>query len=370
MPIDAVTLSGRIAIVDPGSFVLPYDTQLVLALAARGEAVDVYASTTRYNGGLLDTLCRTRGVTVHARAISSSVATRWQGALAYALQLLALLWQARRYRTVNLQFSGFWPAEWLVFGLLRRKFVYTVHNAVPHGHAGRQHAPTRRLAQLARTLIFVSEATREDFLARYGEAFRAKARVLPHGLLPAAPGVLPVPYAAAGGEPRELVFWSRVQPYKGVELFAELARSPELRRRGLALGVYGAWASELHGLRGELRAAGVTIRDEYLSDADLQALLARDAVFLLPYQQASQSGALYTLLHHGRVFFCTDTGDLGAFMRRHGLEGLLLRERSAEAVLACLDHLAAHRAELMRRLADAQAAMRWERLLAEAGPLY
>lgn len=360
-------MGQRIAIVDPGSFVLPYDYHLVQALAAGGREVDFYGSTTRYNAGFLDAMRHLPGVRVVARAISSSVASKPAGALAYAMQLLTLLVRAGRYRSVNLQFSGFWPAEWLVFALLRRKFVYTVHNAVPHGHLGEQHAPTRRLAGLARRLVFVSEATRDDFLRRYGERYRAKACVLPHGLLAVAPGVPPVPYGPRLA-PRGLVFWSRVQAYKGVELYADLARSPEIARRGLALAIYGAWSPELHGLRGELQRAGVAVHDEYLSDTRLLELLAQPVVFLLPYQRASQSGALYTLLHHGCVFFCTDTGDLGAFMRRHGLEGLLLRDRTPEAVLACLDHLARHEDEVMRRLAAAQDSLRWERLLRDGSP--
>lgn len=362
-------MSRRIAIVDPGSFVLPYDYHLVKALAATGRPVDFYGSTTRYNGEFLEAMRNLAGVQVTARAISSSANTRLRGALAYARQLLSLLWRSGRYATVNLQFSGFWPAEWLVFGLLRRKFVFTVHNPVPHGHTERQHGPTRRLADLARALVFVSEATRDDFLQRYGERYRSKATVLPHGLLGVTPQAGAVPYGAPP-TPRALVFWSRVQPYKGVELFRDLVRADNLRRRGIDLAVYGAWSPELATLQAELRESGVSVHDGYLDDAQLLHLLTQDAVFLLPYRRASQSGALYALLNHGRVFLCADTGDLGAFMRRHGLEGLLLRERSAEAVLACLDHLAAHGDEVMARLAQAQASLQWDRLLAESGQAY
>lgn len=361
--------SARIAIVDPGSFVLPYDFHLVQALAGTGTAIDFYGSTTRFNGEFLAALSTLPGVTVRARPISGSVAPRWRGALAYAGQLLGLLVHAGRYAKVNLQFSAIWPLEWLVFGWLRRKFVFTVHNAVPHGFQGERHGPTRRLAQLAASLVFVSEATRDDFLRRYGEAFRAKATVLPHGLLPATPASRPVPYAARPA-PRKLVFWSRVQPYKGVEIFRELAQSPEVKRRGLSLAVHGAWSAELHALRDELRGLGVAIHDEYLDDAALLALLSEDALFLLPYQRASQSGALYALLAHGRLFCCTDTGDLGGFLRRFGLDGLLLADRSAAAVLRCLDHLAAHPAEVAEAFGRAQEALRWDRLVAEHGSAY
>lgn len=359
----------RIAIVDPGSFVLPYDFHLVKALAANGRLVDFYGSTTRYNGEFLEAMRALPGVQVVARTISSSVASRLVGAWAYALQLASVLLRAGQYGTVNLQFSGFWPLEWLVFALMRGKFVFTVHNAVPHGFSGAQHAPTRRLADLARELVFVSEATRDDFLQRYGERYRAKSTVLPHGLLPVTPQSEAVPYDRPF-HAEALVFWGRVQPYKGVELFRALAQSTEIRRRGVALAVYGAWSPELHELQAELRGEGVALHDGYLDDAQLLALLAQDAVFLLPYQRASQSGVLYALLNHGRVFFCTDTGDLGAFMRRHGLAGLLLRDRTPEAVLACLDFLAAHGDEVRQKLAAAQAALRWERLVAEAGQAY
>lgn len=362
-------MTDRIAIVDPGSFILPYDFQLVKALAEGGREVDFYGSTTRYNGEFLDAMRSLPGVVVRARAISSSVASRWQGAFAYVMQLATLLWHARRYAIVNLQFSGFWPAECLVFRLLRNKFVFTVHNAVPHGFARAQHGPTLRLARLALALVFVSEATRDDFMRRYGDTFRAKASVLQHGLLPVVPQAGVVSYSAQTPL-RSLVFWSTVKPYKGVELFGELAQSEAVRRRGLSLAVYGAWAPELLGLRQALAGKGVAIHDEYLDAAQLLGLLAQEAVFLLPYQQASQSGALYALLNHGRLFICSDVGDLGAFMRRHGLEGLLLKDRSAASVVECLSFLDANRPAVAEAFNRAQQALHWDRLLAEAGQAY
>lgn len=362
-------MTARIAIVDPGSFILPYDFQLVRALAEGGKGVDFYGSTTRYNGEFLDAMRGLPGVRVRARAISRSVAARWQGAWAYVMLLAALLWNARCYSTINLQFSGFWPAECLVFGALRRKFVFTVHNAVPHGYNGLQHRPTLRLAALARSLVFVSESTRDDFLRRYGESFRAKSSVLPHGLLPAAPQAGLVGYGTQA-LPCSLVFWSTVKPYKGVELFGELARSNQIRQRGLSLAIYGAWAPELSGLRQELAGLGVAIHDDYLDQGQLLGLLAQDAVFLLPYQQASQSGALYSLLNHGRLFICADVGDLGAFMRRFGLEGLLLKDRSAESVVECLQFLEAHRGPVVEAFGRAQQALKWDRLLSDAGQAY
>jgi glycosyltransferase involved in cell wall biosynthesis len=365
--LSVVRRARSIAVVDGGSFVLPYDFQLVQALAGQGLDVHFYGSRTRYNGEFLEAMRDTPGVTVHAAGVSGTVAPRWKGASAYVGLLLQVL--RARHDVVNLQFSAWWPPELPLLWPLRQQLVYTVHNAVPHGHAGQQHAPTRWLASMARSLVFVSEATHDDFMRRYGERFRAKSQVLPHGLLPVAPGLGATPFQAEA-RARSLVFWGTVKPYKGVELFAELARSARIRALGLTLEVCGAWDASLAPLRRELADLGVVIHDRYLDHAELQALLARDAVFLLPYRDASQSGALYSLLNHGRPFICADTGDLGAFMRRHGLEPLLLRERSADAVADSLEYLQAHHETVMQAFQRAQQASRWERLIAEHGRAY
>jgi hypothetical protein len=230
------------------------------------------------------------------------------------------------------------------------------------------HRPAARAA-LAQRLVFVSAATRDDFLRRYGPRFAARSSVVPHGLLPLAPGLPSVDYTAQS-EPQALVFWSSVRPYKGVELFLDLARSPAWRERGLPLEIHGAWAPELNGLRDELRGLGVKVVDNFLDTAALQTLLARKVVFALPYHQASQSGALYTLLHHGCVFVCSDTGDLGEFMRRCGLPQLLLRERSADAVLACLQALREQAPAVAQALQSAQQQLQWDSVLAQAGTAY
>lgn len=365
----SVGAARPIVVLDGASSVLPYDFQLVAALAASGRAVRFCGSRTAYNGELLNAMRCLPGVAVDAAGVSGTVAPRWRGALAYLGLLLRVLWHGRRAELVNLQFSVAGPLECLFLAPLRGKLVLTLHNAVPHGHGDGPHLPTEWLARLARRLVFVSVATRDDFLRRYGEGWCAKATLLPHGLLPVAPGQPSTPLAALAAAPSALVFWSNVKPYKGVELFEALAQSPAVAARGLALQVFGRWDG-LAELQQRLRALGVAVTDRYLTNDELLVLFAQSVVFLLPYRQASQSGVLYTLLHHGCVFICSNTGDLGAFMRRFGLDGLILREHSAPAVLDCLDWLAAHRDQVADGLRRAQAEMGWTSLLADHPEAY
>ena len=359
----------RIAIVDGGSFVLPYDHGLALGLAARGWGVTVFASRTRYNGEFLDALRGRAGVEVVDGAISGTVAPRWRGVLAYAGMLAILFRRRREFDAIDLQFSVLWPLELPLWWALRRRLVFTVHNAVPHDFAGRRHRPTAWIAALARRLVFVSAASGQDFVQRYGPEFEPKSTVLPLGLMPLAPGLPVMPYRPLRPV-QALVFWSTVKPYKGVDLFADLARSALWAQQGVALEVYGRWDASLHPLREQLIALGVKVVDRFLDHDELAALLARPVLFALPYQSASQSGALYTLLHHGARFVCSDAGDLGDFMRRFALDDLLLRERSAAAMIDCLQRLQDTPDGLTDRFAAAQQQSRWDTALAQADAVF
>lgn len=352
------------AVIDGASFVLPYDHALAEGLMRRGWRVTLFVSDTHYNVGFLDAL---QGAEVRRFAVSRTVAPRWRGAWNYA-RLWWQVWRRRRgFDAVNLQFSILWPLELPFVWLLRRSFVLTLHNAVPHGFAGLRHRPTGWLLRLAARVVFVSEATRADAERRYGPI--PQAAVLPHGLVPVAPGDVPTAYAAPP-PPEALVVWGNVAPYKGVDLLLDLARSPAWAARGLPLEVHGRFEPGLAPLRDDLIAAGVRVVDRFLSADELRALCARPVVFLLPYRRATQSGALYTLLHQGCRFLCSDSGDLGAFMRRHGLQALLLADRSADAVLAALDRLRADPARWTEAFAQAQRAAAGDAALAGAEVAY
>lgn len=351
------------AIVDGASFVPAYDHGLIGGLVRRGWHITLFCSQTRYNAQFLAAL--PPAVEVRRFAVSRTAAPRWRGLWNY-MRLWRELWRRRaEFDAVNLQFSIVWPLErWF---LRRLPFVFTLHNAVPHGFTGERHGPTAEALKLAARVVFVSQANRADAERRYGPI--AQAAVLPHGLVPVAPGDALVAYAEAP-PPEALVAWGNVAPYKGVDLLLELAHDPAWRARGLPLEVHGAFEPALQPLRGALVAAGVTVHDRFLSADELRALCQRPVVFLLPHRRATQSGALYTLLHQGCRFLCSDSGDLGDFMRRHGLQGLLLADRSPGAVLQALDRLRAQPARWTAAFAQAQRDAGWDAALAGAEAAY
>ena len=107
----AVGSGARVAVVDGASFVLPYDHELVKALASQGRAVRFFGSDTRYNAELMDAMAALPGVEVQRRPVSGSVTSRGRGVVNY-LRLWLDVWRARRrLDVVNLQFSVLWPLE-------------------------------------------------------------------------------------------------------------------------------------------------------------------------------------------------------------------------------------------------------------------
>jgi Glycosyltransferase Family 4 len=357
----------HVAIIDGASFVLPYDHGLIVGLVQRGWRITLFCSDTQYNADFLDAL--PSGVQVRRFAVSRTAAPRWRGVWNY-LRLWREVWRRRaEFDAVNLQFSILWPLERWFLRRLRERFVFTLHNAAPHGFADLRHGPTAEALALAVRVVFVSAASRDDAERRYGPL--PHATVLPHGLVPVAAGDAVVPYSTlAETPPQALVVWGNVAPYKGVELLLDLARDPDWRARGLPLEVHGRFEPGLERLRDELLAAGVQVNDHFLSADGLRALTARPVVFLLPHRQATQSGALYTLLHRGCRVVCSDSGDLGDFMRRQGLGALLLADRTPAAVLAALDRLRAEPTRWTAAFAAAQHSADWRTSLAEAEAAY
>ena len=149
-----------------------------------------------------------------------------------------------------------------------------------------------------------------------------------------------------------------------------MARSVAWQQQGLPLEIHGRWDAELHPLRDELIALGVHVEDRYLDAASMRTLMARPVLFVLPYRDASQSGALYTLLHQGCTFACSDAGDLGAFLRRHHSPGLLLPQRRAAAVINAVQYLRQHAAAVAQALQNAQHQTTWDIAPADATRVY
>ncbi len=140
---------------------------------------------------------------------------------------------------------------------------------------------------LVRLLPRISELTSSCLIihsASLLEQVRPLLRRLPIGVVPHGTDMAPAP-TPIRGERRLLVF-GRLYEYKGVDTALEAFRTlPErISDTKLVIAGRGPLAELARGKR------NVELRDEYIADSDIDALLDGVRLVLLPYKDASQSG--------------------------------------------------------------------------------
>lgn len=212
--------------------------------------------------------------------------------------------------------------------------VVLVHDPRPHpGLNGWLQArwEDRSLSGAARCLVL--SANLQPELLRRGVP-PERIRVVPHGPL-AYPQAAP-----AHGAAQRLLFFGRIEPYKGLEVLLQACEQLQPRWPGLRLTIAGEgdlrpYQAQLQRLREQ-----VEIRSGWIPEPEVADLFARAGVLVLPYTSASQSGVLAIAAGFGLPVVATRTGGLPDQVR-DGETGLLVEPGSAAALAAGIERLLA-----------------------------
>jgi glycosyltransferase involved in cell wall biosynthesis len=230
--------------------------------------------------------------------------------------------------------------------LPRAPIVLTVHDPTPH--------PGQPIAR---------QSTKRWFLKRVQDAWRARARliivhsaylrgevplrgdqrcaVVPHGL-ELYPEPLPPPSIPAVG------FFGRLEPYKGLTVLASAMPRVWAERPEVQLRIAGSGPVQL-----PLRDRRVSIDRSYLPEAAFEQFFRSVSLAVLPYTEASQSGAGSTAVGYGIPIVVSrlgglpdlalddtyvvepgDEGSLAAGIMRHIDDGVEARAQVREQVAA------------------------------------
>jgi glycosyltransferase involved in cell wall biosynthesis len=206
-----------------------------------------------------------------------------------------------------------WFLLWLrTVRALGMRLVWTAHNVLPHGRAFADDVSARRALVRASDLVLAHSPLVLDELAGLGAAPRRSA-VVPHGPLGPAGSATPLRIPGSGDGVRELLFFGRVEEYKGVDdLLAAMAALPGDARVRLTV----AGQCDDPALRSRLRvlaraASGrVILRLERVPDNEVTGLLAASDVVVLPFRRITTSGTVMLALAHGRPLLVPDMAAL------------------------------------------------------------
>jgi glycosyltransferase involved in cell wall biosynthesis len=170
--------------------------------------------------------------------------------------------------------------------------------------------------------------------------------VISHGMLPYAP-VVPEnsPYSAP-----HLLFFGRIEPYKGLEVLLESYEQLQNRWPGIRLTIAGE--GNMRPYRDRLsRLYNVELVSRWILEPEIPQLFSRATLLVLPYTSASQSGVLAIAAGFALPVVTTRTGGV-AEQVSDGETGLLVEPGSASALTAGIERLLAD-PSLSRRMGAA-----------------
>lgn len=252
--------------------------------------------------------------------------------------------------------------------------VVTVHD--PQPHSGADAAAAEAFERQYRSLRGAADA-----LIVHGEPMvRALGKLLPDG----AARVHSVPHGAlrfgslssddfppAPNGP--LIFFGRMNRYKGLDLLLDANDLWLAQGDAPPLIVAGA-GPEIARLRMRLRAApNIELHGRRLSQAALAGLLRRASAAILPYRDATQSGAAASCFGAGRPVIATAVGSLPEVIR-DGENGLLVPPDDAVALARAGQRLRrdaglhAHLTQGARRTAER--ALSWDEIARATTEVY
>jgi glycosyltransferase involved in cell wall biosynthesis len=229
-----------------------------------------------------------------------------------------IVWLGRRLRRLRPDLAvcampG--PLDLLMLAALRIRrvpVVVVVHDADPHPGdilpvmVRLQRVIVRHADALVALSAHVAERLRQQGLVRPG----VPLAVIPHP--PRHFGPLPPPPFSHGGALR-LLFFGRLLPYKGLDLLADALRimGPCSNMQTRIVGS-GPESPVLEALRG---LAGVAVENRWVPEDEIGAVIAWADALVLPYREASQSGAAAAAVAARRYVVATRVGGLTEQMR-------------------------------------------------------
>jgi alpha-maltose-1-phosphate synthase len=214
--------------------------------------------------------------------------------------------------------------------------ILTVHD--PQCHSGASHQLTLRRLQYRRLLrrlvdgIIVHGNTLLMEMESLEPRKRGKIRVVPHGVLgPDTAGDTP-------WVPRQLLFFGRIEHYKGLGVLISAVRQIAEQGGQVSLVVAGR-GPDLYQYRQQLsETPNVTVLERFISREEIPFLFQKSNVVALPYLDGTQSGVAAMAAKYGRPVIATNVGSIPE-MVLHDETGLIVPPGDSNALAVAIERI-------------------------------
>ena len=219
---------------------------------------------------------------------------------------------------------------WFVRHRLKKPLIYTIHDVIHHEGTPVYFRITEGLFRnMPDGFVVLTDRSKEILTAKGIPS--EKILTAPHGVYDFF-----TRYTKDIPEQQEILFFGRIEPYKGVQVLLEAARP--------LLDEYPDWKLRIAGggditpYQGLLDHPRIEVTNRFLSNEEVAEAMQRCAITALPYISASQSGVIPTAYAFGKAVIATNVGGIPD-MVRDGETGLLVPPNDPEALRAGLRRL-------------------------------
>lgn len=309
----------KVAMVDPSLFTGRYDDSLCAELAAAGQEVTLFARPMRATDAIVpEGYAYAPRFFRHSEALRGRIgegrAFRLVKAAEYAgVAAFGAVGALERADVVHFQWLPLAPADRILLRRLkgRTALVHTVHNAQAyHSDAGVQGRGYRGLLDLFDALVVHGDTTRRALEAQ--GVRRERIHVTPHPPMRLAKAGVEELAAISDPSVPRLLFFGTIRPYKGVDVLVEACLSLWRSGVGFELVLAGKPFMDVAPLADAVREAGFGERlvtdFGFLTEARLDAHMAKADMIVFPYRHIDSSGAFLSALHHGKAMVTSDAG--------------------------------------------------------------
>ncbi len=225
-----------------------------------------------------------------------------------------------------------WPPnlyEFIIY-LLKKKMVLTVHDPFPHtGNDSFIVRLRRKMAfRFIPKLILLNKAQRYDFLEFYHlpEHRVFNSQLSSYNFLQIiAPDFTNIPARGT-----YILFSGKISPYKGLDYL--LTAMEKIHEKCPDCRLIIAGGGNYHfDISNYLRLDYIDIRNRFIPDRELVALIQNCAFMVCPYTDATQSGVIMTAFAFNKPIIATNVGGLPE-MVLHEHYGIIIKEKDVNAL--------------------------------------
>jgi glycosyltransferase involved in cell wall biosynthesis len=313
------------------------------------------------------------------------VLTKLGNLLRYYGRLLLFLF---RHRKGTVHFTGIFRNRLILFeGLLlnrcfrwlARRYVYTVHNVLPHSRERSRlfRWAYRRVYRIPDVILVHTERARRQLIEQFAVP-DAKIRVISIGLneeMPLTALTRSDARARLGfGDGEQLIlFFGKIDEYKGLDLLIEAFDRLSLPAARLIIaGVFRTSAYReriLASIGAARRQADIRLHERVIPNEEVEVFFKGCDVLCLPYRNIYQSGLVFLGPRFGIPMITTDVGSLGEFVA-DGM-GLTTKTNDPEGIRDALAEFFSAPTRFRREDIMARAQKyRWDRICRPLVPLY